>query len=79
MPTRGAGSHRQGKRTPKPLMAYSGCACLAPPQVANRVFRPGGKFKFDWQPESHRVYYGTAVNADEQVVDEVGETRLSGS
>jgi hypothetical protein len=40
-------------------------------EVAQRVFRPGGKFQFKWLPESHRVYYGTAVNSEEQVLDEV--------
>ena len=40
-------------------------------QVASRVFRPGSKFRFGWQPESHRVYYGSAVDGDERVIDEV--------
>ncbi|GAX77543.1 hypothetical protein CEUSTIGMA_g4987.t1 [Chlamydomonas eustigma] len=40
-------------------------------QMAARVFRPGGKFKFNWGPESHRVYYGTAVDGEENALDEV--------
>jgi tRNA modification GTPase len=40
-------------------------------QIAARVFRPGGKFKFDWKPKSHRVYYGMAVDGDEHTIDEV--------
>ncbi|GIL54000.1 hypothetical protein Vafri_9551 [Volvox africanus] len=39
--------------------------------IASRVFRPGGRFRFGWQPESHRVYYGTAVDGDERLLDEV--------
>lgn len=39
--------------------------------LAARVFRPGGQFKFDWRPISHRLYYGTVVDQDEVVVDEV--------
>ncbi|KXZ55825.1 hypothetical protein GPECTOR_2g1376 [Gonium pectorale] len=39
--------------------------------TASKVFRPGGRFRFDWQPKSHRVYYGTAVDGDETVLDEV--------
>ena len=38
--------------------------------MAARVFRPGNKFKFGWQPESHRVYYGSAVDGDERAIDE---------
>jgi tRNA modification GTPase len=45
-------------------------------QVAARMFRPGGKFRFDWRPESHRVYYGKAVDGDEVVIDEVGGALL---
>eukprot|EP00798_Chlamydomonas_sp_ICE-L_P001846 gene1846-33265_t len=40
-------------------------------EIASNVFRQGGKFRFNWKPESHRVYYGTAVDADERVIDEV--------
>lgn len=50
---------------------WDGCA-----QVASRVFRPGGKFRFAWQPESHRVYYGSAVDGDEHIIDEVMSTSL---
>ncbi|GIL86170.1 hypothetical protein Vretifemale_14570 [Volvox reticuliferus] len=39
--------------------------------IAARVFRPGGRFRFGWQPQSHRVYYGTAVDGDERLLDEV--------
>ncbi|GLI68378.1 hypothetical protein VaNZ11_012702 [Volvox africanus] len=39
--------------------------------IASRVFRPGGRFRFGWQPKSHRVYYGTAVDGDEHLLDEV--------
>ena len=46
--------------------ALDGCV-----QVTSRVFRPGGKFRFAWQPESHRVYYGSAVDGDEHLIDEV--------
>jgi tRNA modification GTPase len=38
--------------------------------VASRVFWPGGKFRFGWKPESHRVYYGTVVDGSGAVVDE---------
>jgi hypothetical protein len=48
-------------------------------QVAARLFRPGGKFQFNWQPESHRVYYGKAVDADEAFIDEVSAGRGRGS
>jgi hypothetical protein len=40
-------------------------------QVASRVFRPSGKFKLGWEPKDRRVYYGTAVDGDERVLDEV--------
>ena len=48
--------------------------------MAARVFRPGNKFKFGWQPESHRVYYGSAVEGDERAIDEAspGGVRASG-
>ncbi len=39
--------------------------------MAARLFRPGGKFQFNWEPESHKVYYGKAVDGDEVVIDEV--------
>ncbi|MEW5313204.1 MAG: hypothetical protein WDW38_004790 [Sanguina aurantia] len=39
--------------------------------IAGKVFRYGGKFRFDWTPESHRVYHGTAVDGKEAVLDEV--------
>lgn len=30
-----------------------------------------GKFRFQWKPQSQRIYYGTAVDGDGQVIDEV--------
>lgn len=41
--------------------------------IASRVFRTGrgGRFKYGWKPESHKVYYGTAVDGDNLVIDEV--------
>ncbi|KAI8468364.1 MAG: P-loop containing nucleoside triphosphate hydrolase protein [Monoraphidium minutum] len=38
--------------------------------IAARVFWPGGRFKFGWAPESHRVYYGTVVDGGGGVIDE---------
>lgn len=41
-------------------------------EVAAKLFRPNGRFQFNWRPASHRVYYGTAVDPeDEGVLDEV--------
>jgi tRNA modification GTPase len=45
--------------------------------MAARVFRPGGKFKFNWVPESHQVYYGTAVDGEENALDEVWKDEAS--
>ncbi|KAG2447372.1 hypothetical protein HYH02_007700 [Chlamydomonas schloesseri] len=39
--------------------------------IALKAFRPGGRFRIGWKPASHRVYYGTAVDGDENVLDEV--------
>lgn len=39
--------------------------------IALKAFRPGGRFRIGWSPASHRVYYGTAVDGDENVLDEV--------
>lgn len=51
---------------------------VTPLQVASKIFRPGGTFKLGWEPESHRVYYGTAVDLDGSLIDEVRRTRLQG-
>eukprot|EP00878_Enallax_costatus_P024061 GHUV01025649.1.p1 GENE.GHUV01025649.1~~GHUV01025649.1.p1 ORF type:complete len:445 (+),score=114.58 GHUV01025649.1:758-2092(+) len=40
-------------------------------QIAQRVFWPQGHFRFNWQPKSQRIYYGTAVDGDGHVIDEV--------
>jgi tRNA modification GTPase len=32
---------------------------------------PQGNFRFQWKPHSQRIYYGTAVDGDGQVIDEV--------
>jgi tRNA modification GTPase len=32
---------------------------------------PQGKFRFNWTPESHRIYYGSAVDGRGSVIDEV--------
>ncbi|KAG1678814.1 hypothetical protein FOA52_012854 [Chlamydomonas sp. UWO 241] len=50
------------------IIRLSGTDALA---TASRVFRPGGKFKFGWVPEDHKVHYGTAVDGDERAIDEV--------
>ncbi|GBF90356.1 tRNA modification GTPase-like protein, partial [Raphidocelis subcapitata] len=42
----------------------------AAPEIASRVFWPGGHFKFGWRPESHRVYYGSVVDSGGAVIDE---------
>ncbi|KAG2434245.1 hypothetical protein HXX76_007970 [Chlamydomonas incerta] len=39
--------------------------------IALKAFRPGGRYRLGWAPASHRVYYGTAVDGDEAVLDEV--------
>ncbi|PNH05163.1 tRNA modification GTPase MnmE [Tetrabaena socialis] len=39
-------------------------------EVASRVFRPGGRARPGWRPATHRVYYGTAVDGEEQMLDE---------
>jgi hypothetical protein len=39
-------------------------------RIAAAVFWPGGRFKFGWKPESHRVYYGTIVDGNGDVIDE---------
>jgi hypothetical protein len=30
-----------------------------------------GRFRFNWQPQSQRIYYGTAIDSEGRVVDEV--------
>lgn len=50
------------------VIRISGSAAV---EVAANVFRPGGRFKFDWRPRSHRVHYGTVVDDEENVLDEV--------
>ena len=52
------------------IIRLSGTDAIA---IASRVFRTGrgGRFKFGWRPESHRVYYGTAVDGDGVIIDEV--------
>jgi hypothetical protein len=35
------------------------------------MLSPQGKFSFQWKPQSQRIYYGTAVDGDGQVIDEV--------
>ncbi|GLC38814.1 hypothetical protein PLESTB_000713000 [Pleodorina starrii] len=50
------------------IIRLSGTDAVA---IASKVFRPGGRFRFGWQPETHRVYYGTAVDGDERLLDEV--------
>lgn len=30
-----------------------------------------GRFRFNWRPQSQRIYYGTAIDGDGRVVDEV--------
>eukprot|EP00882_Tetradesmus_deserticola_P010207 GHRQ01010784.1.p1 GENE.GHRQ01010784.1~~GHRQ01010784.1.p1 ORF type:complete len:382 (+),score=102.43 GHRQ01010784.1:62-1207(+) len=40
-------------------------------QVAQRVFWPQGRFRFSWRPQSQRIYFGTAVDGEGRVVDEV--------
>ena len=42
------------------------CNTLSPPKIAAQ-----GKFKFQWRPQSQRIYYGNAVDGDGQVIDEV--------
>lgn len=47
--------------------------------VAQQVFRPAGGSRAAgtaWEPESHRVYYGRAVDAAGSTLDEVGWSRL---
>lgn len=48
-------------------MRVSGAEAAA---IASRIFWPGGRFRFGWRPESHRVYYGTVVDGGGGVVDE---------
>eukprot|EP00878_Enallax_costatus_P020410 GHUV01021575.1.p2 GENE.GHUV01021575.1~~GHUV01021575.1.p2 ORF type:complete len:134 (-),score=23.44 GHUV01021575.1:1001-1402(-) len=36
-----------------------------------RVMVTQGHFRFNWQPKSQRIYYGTAVDGDGHVIDEV--------
>ncbi|KAG2494350.1 hypothetical protein HYH03_007407 [Edaphochlamys debaryana] len=50
------------------VIRVSGSEALA---MAAKVFRPGGRFRLGWEPETHRVYYGTAVDGDENLLDEV--------
>ena len=40
--------------------------------VAGRVFRPARTAQAPWQPRSHFVEYGLALDADGSVIDEVG-------
>jgi tRNA modification GTPase len=30
-----------------------------------------GRFRFNWQPQSQRIYYGTAIDSEGRTVDEV--------
>ncbi len=39
--------------------------------IASKVFRPGGRYRLDWAPTTHRIYYGTAVDSEEKLLDEV--------
>eukprot|EP00775_Hariotina_reticulata_P008308 gene8308-8493_t len=40
-------------------------------QIAQRVFWPQGRFRFNWRPQSQHIHYGTAVDGEGQVIDEV--------
>lgn len=40
-------------------------------QVAQKLFRPGGKLKPGWEPQSHRVHYGTVEDLRGKRLDEV--------
>ncbi|GFR47846.1 hypothetical protein Agub_g9626, partial [Astrephomene gubernaculifera] len=50
------------------IIRISGSDAVA---IASKVFRPGGRVRADWRPESHRVYYGTAVDPEGRLLDEV--------
>lgn len=39
--------------------------------IASKVFRPGGRYRLGWAPATHRIYYGTAVDSEEKLLDEV--------
>lgn len=41
-------------------------------QMAMRVFKPRGGNRIEgWEPESHRIYYGDAIDPEGDVLDEV--------
>ena len=39
--------------------------------IAGKVFRQAGCKGSEWNPKSHRVYYGKAVGSDGSTIDEV--------
>lgn len=41
------------------------------PTPAVHLLRRQGRFRFNWHPKSQRIYYGTAVDGDGHVIDEV--------
>ncbi|WIA14128.1 hypothetical protein OEZ85_002672 [Tetradesmus obliquus] len=40
-------------------------------QIAQRVFWPQGRFRFNWQPRSQRIYHGSAIDSSGRMIDEV--------
>lgn len=45
--------------------------CLSVHPLLCTQLQHQGKFKFEWQPRSQRIYYGTAMASDGHVIDEV--------